>query len=484
MQLSGMIVSSRTTAALFCLLLATAAAHAQPQRYELGRRLRAFEEQWERTPGEDARQRCVAPLQQAVVAFFTARFGDAGRALDQARFGLDDQVKVTPGQRWAAALALFPARRLQDVEQREIAWEFKPFYEVPRPTEGAFTLRVALVVNGRELVEQTLPINTLPLAGKLEVREIPEGDHLLRYEVRLDKEKLAHGTMRISFITRLTERIAELKKLAPEGKSELATERATVQATVRLIEKLTEGNTDETDYPVARLLREAEAVSISLTAGKRFYTREHASEHWLSLVVRPDPKAADRIFPLRVLAPANWNENNPPPLIVALHGAGGSENLFFDGYGNGKIVGLCQERGWMLVTPRVGFRLPLAAILDELHGRYPFDRRKVFLIGHSMGAAAAVQAISLEPKRYAGIVALGGSGTFQASEDLKKVPFYISVGVQDFALGGARSLKERLVKAGVEKVTLRELADVEHLGIVQQALGEAFQFLDARVKPR
>jgi predicted esterase len=186
---------------------------------------------------------------------------------------------------------------------------------------------------------------------------------------------------------------------------------------------------------------------------------------------------------MRVLIPAKWNEKSPP-LVVALHGAGGSENLFFDGHGNGKIVRLCQERSWMLVAPRVSFNLALADVLDELHNRWPFDQKCVFIIGHSMGAAQALHAVGTDPKRYAGVVALGGSGTVKATDDLKKVPFFIGVGNQDFALSGARSLRDRLAKAGVAKVTFREFANIEHLGVVQQALPDSFVYFDEIVKMR
>ena len=132
----------------------------------------------------------------------------------------------------------------------------------------------------------------------------------------------------------------------------------------------------------------------------------------------------------------------------------------------------------MLVAPRVGFNLSLADVLDELHKRWPFDKKCVFIIGHSMGAAQALQAVGADPRRYAGVVALGGSGTVKATEDLKKVPFFIGVGSQDFALSGARGLRDRLAKAGVEKVTFREFVNIEHLGVVQQALPDAFAHFD------
>jgi pimeloyl-ACP methyl ester carboxylesterase len=464
------------------MLTFTAGLGAQPQRYELGRRLRVFEELWEKTPGEEVRKRTVASLNQAVTAFFTFRFGETGRAIDQARFALDDANKPTPSRRWAESLALFSATRLVDVETQELALEIKAFYDVAKPVDAEFSLRVMLAVNGKETVAQSMPITELPMKCQLSVKGTKEGDHWLRYEVLHKKDKLSDGAMQISFVSKLTGRVARLKKIEATD-TETATERSTLQATLRLIDKWTEGKTEETDYPIARLLREAELVGESIQARKPFYMHKRPGEYWLSLAVRADPMATERVFPMRVLVPAKWNDKSPP-LVVALHGAGGSENLFFDGYGNGKIVRLCQERGWMLVAPRVGFNLPLADVLDELHNRWPYDRKCVLIVGHSMGAAQTLQAVGAEPKRYAGVAALGGSGTVKASDHLKTIPFYIGVGSQDFALSAARGLRDRLAKAGVEKVTFRELANIEHLGIVQQSLAEVFVFFDEIVKTR
>ena len=40
------------------------------------------------------------------------------------------------------------------------------------------------------------------------------------------------------------------------------------------------------------------------------------------------------------------------PVVVALHGAGGSENLFFEGYGAGHIVTECRKRGCRPIVER------------------------------------------------------------------------------------------------------------------------------------
>ena len=132
----------------------------------------------------------------------------------------------------------------------------------------------------------------------------------------------------------------------------------------------------------------------------------------------------------------------------------------------------------MLVAPRVGFSLPVDQLIDRLCERCPIDRNKVFLVGHSMGAAFAVRAASFDPKRYAAVAVIGGSGVFRASEEIKQLPFHLSVGAEDFALTGSRRLRDALSRAGVRSVKYQELRNVEHLGVVQQSLESVFQFFD------
>src|SRR5262249_54156397 len=158
-------------------------------------------------------------------------------------------------------------------------------------------------------------------------------------------------------------------------------------------------------------------------------------------------------------------QGKPLPLVVALHGAGGSENLFFDGYGAGKAVRLCRDRGWLLVAPRSGLvgGVSLPEVIDELAALYPVDRKRVFVVGHSMGAGQAVAAAQQTPERFAAVAALGGSGRLGKAEAVRALPFFIGVGDLDFALKGARQLGQRLKEGGVKDVRLKEYADVEHL---------------------
>ncbi len=112
---------------------------------------------------------------------------------------------------------------------------------------------------------------------------------------------------------------------------------------------------------------------------------------------------------VRLRAPANISE--PLPVLFLFHGAGGSENMFFETYGAGRAVHDGIQRGWLVVAPRLGFAGPgleCGAILDELSKCFTIDRKRVMMIGHSMGAGQVVRQATLDPTLPAALAALGG----------------------------------------------------------------------------
>jgi predicted esterase len=133
-----------------------------------------------------------------------------------------------------------------------------------------------------------------------------------------------------------------------------------------------------------------------------------------------------------------------------------------------------------MLAPRAGGAFagppPVIAIVDELSKRYPIDPKRVFLVGHSMGASHALAIAQQSPERLAGVAMLGGAGAARKPESLAKLPVFIGCGQSDFALSAARALGDKLEKAGVERLRVREYPDVEHLTIVREAISDMFLF--------
>ena len=77
----------------------------------------------------------------------------------------------------------------------------------------------------------------------------------------------------------------------------------------------------------------------------------------------------------------------------------------------------------------------------------PGRPKRVYLVGHSMGAGHAVQLAQQEPGRFAAVAALGGGGRIGKEAQIKDVRFFVGCGKLDFALESSRTLHRALEAA-------------------------------------
>lgn len=468
--------------ALLALVVPAAAPaqYAPADRFELGRRLHAVEAAWQAHPDPAARRRAIPFLNAATRAFlFTPHANEVGRDLDRARLALDRDGEPEPAVLWAAALAIRPATRLLDPGAGRLGVTLAPFYPVTASLPHGVRLRLALVrADGRTSAGAAdLPVARVPCDVPLSLDGVEEGDYTLRAEIRTDDRVPASREQTVSVVRRPGERLRRLEEALKAGPAQADdADLETLRALVKVLTALERKETLETNYPAARLLREAEAAVRARAAGRRYYGAPRAGDFWLTL---PLPKGS---APVRLLAPEAVRQGQPLPLVVALHGAGGTENLFFEAYGGGAVVRRCRERGWLLVAPRGSlFELtpPLADLVDAVGRLYPIDRRRVFVVGHSLGAVQAVNAARQAPRTFAAVAALGGGMAVAPAPGLGDVPFFVGEGADDPVLRhGGRRLVESLDRAGVRTLLFRSYADAEHLTVVAAALDDVFAFFD------
>lgn len=479
----------------FIFLAATASSFAQPERYDLGLRLKAFEQAWEAKGGDPAaRKRALEPLKQSVAAYLIGQQSRvAGRAMDNARFALQSEQDPGTATRWAASLAVRPQARLIDRSTRELGVEvvqlYSPRDEAPQPVVARISL---LSPAGSAVgVPIRIPGDKLPAAGKLPLDVKEPGDYSLVTEFLSGEKVLLAARQVISFVDQPANRLKKLDQIIDAYAEPRTSAVETLRSYREVLGILLEGKSLETDYPAAKMLAEAEALARAIDDRKHDYLKNRPGDSRLTLVMGNKSSA------VRLFAPDGTTAGKPMPLVIALHGAGGSENLFFEGYGSGAIVKLCRERGWLLVSPRtegfgfgMGMRpgrgraqgLALNDLIDAVAELYPVIRERVFVVGHSMGAGQAVYAVSQVPTMFRAVAALGGGSSLRRPETIGPVPFFIGCGTEDFALSGARGLARSLEKNEGAKVMLKEYPDIEHLAIVQVALPDVFRFFDQWVK--
>ncbi len=468
------------------MLLASLAlsARAETPRAELGKRLRRFEIAWQEADGE-RRAAAVAPMTAAVRSFFTLELQAAAGHLDEAWFTVRSREAPKTAERAAIATAVTATPLLADTTAETLAVAFEPFYVTKEEVaEGApARLRLSILDGaGETLMER--PSDWAEATGTIQWQTgpLPEGDLTLVVEWLSEAPPIEIARIVLSRVERLRDRLAALKSSGndwPEGTPPTA--RATFAALLPLFDALASGRGQETDFPAARLVRFAEAIRAdgAMPAGT-IAAAARGADLWLTL---SDGRGE---VPVRLRAPAEGS--GPLPVLFLHHGAGGSENMFFDTCGAGRAATLGLERGWLVVAPRqglFGLALDVEGMLDILGDSFDIDRSRVFLVGHSMGAGQVAKQVGLHPEAVAAAVALGGGAAAPAGERAKQVSWFVAAGAADFGRPGAAALAKRLEAAGTT-VDFREYPDVEHMVIVQAALDDVFRFLDsvAAASPR
>src|SRR5262249_46349341 len=149
------------------------------------------------------------------------------------------------------------------------------------------------------------------------------------------------------------------------------------------------------------------------------------------------------------------------PLIVILHGNGGTENTFFDGY-DGQLQRLGEERGYLVVVP-LGYRVDggygynngsrsaeetrklqlsekdVMHVFDLIKQNYKIDASRTYLAGHSMGGSGTWYMGARYPEPWAALATFAGAATPETIPPIKPTPELIVHGDADATVSVERS---------------------------------------------
>src|SRR5262245_1110934 len=308
------------------VLFLAALAAAQPERYELGRRLRNFEAAWEKYDTPAARERALAGLPKLTTQFFAGQLGEAGRTLDLAAFALSTDVGPSAGRQWVWSLYAAPEFRVVDGAAKELAVTVQPFYPIKGDPPKALELQ--LWFTNKDVM--TVRPEKFPVTVKVPLPPLGDARGLDRklYFLADGAKELRPSAVGVSQVADFKDRLAALKKAADSWEKLETIERATVRDRVRKLTDLAERPAD-TDVPAAGLLANAE----TMLDGKPFFTAAKSGEFWLSV-----PLDGKKTVACRVFVPRKLDRAKPVPVVFALHGAGVGPDTFFEAYGAGQIV--------------------------------------------------------------------------------------------------------------------------------------------------
>jgi len=476
-------------------------------RYQLGRRLERFERAWQEADVA-SRARSTASMEQAVGSFFSLQLGRAGKFLDQGWLQVtgveeSEQVERLGGLGWKLEFE----RTLLDVKDPVVRGRASVFYDSASATEGTDAMdkphEVVLslwpwsdtrarisgsqATAGEPLLRRSVTL-VLGEPFELDLGGLAPGDYL----VECVREGVGSGVSdwigpSVSLVDQTEDRFGRMEQWLESVRKEPGhTSRSTAKFLAKELGRGRKGTSFEIDLPWNRLLRDFEQIAAPNSI-------QEASIHaafgeWVSRSgwkwMQLSREKSTQVIRMEVPEYDAKDSELKLPLLIALHGAGGSENMFFQTYGAGRLIELGRQRRWIVVSPRqtmAGLGMDLSQMVEALSEILPVDRTKVMLVGHSMGAAQAMTQVSKHPQWVRGVAALGGGGGVIASEAIRKVPFYVGAGDRDFGKSGAKRLSQQLERLGCE-VEYREYRDIEHMVIVQAALDDVFSFFDQRLR--
>ncbi len=258
---------------------------------------------------------------------------------------------------------------------------------------------------------------------------------------------------------------ARLKKMNAELPGDrTAPVAASLDGRVRLLLEAKDGKPVEFLGDVAAELRELEDdVDVFLDGRDPYALKKHGHQR-RAVTIDKTPVA------YRVYVPKSVDLTKKPPLVVALHGTGASENFWLEGT---KLAELADAKGFVVVAPRAGGAsapLQVGAVVAQALEDLPVG--SVWLLGHSTGGGLALELAAAGPKQFAGVIAFAPTGRTDLKR-LKGLEVYVACGGRDGLIESVRAMTKAV--EGQKGLTYEERPDLEHLTIVWETLGAALE---------
>ena len=344
----------------------------------------------------------------------------------------------------------------------------------------------------RDLRESPFPI-------ELDVHDVADGTYVLVVDVADGREAVGAATLTIALRKNLDDTVARLEtsaKAAPEAL------RAEILFPVDRMRNVNRGRIELRTFDPDRDLAAAEAVAAAVKAGKDpFAGRTGDIRRHYTL------DAAKEILPYRTYVPTSYTGAKAYPLIVALHGLGGTEDGFFDNYEK-KLPPLAESHGYIVATP-LGYRVDgsygwglgappadpnamrtqdfseqdVMQVLARVRQFYKIDESRIYLMGHSMGAIGTWKIAPKFPDIWAAIGLFSGSGAAGTLERIRTVPEIIVHGDNDptVNVAGSRAMVAKLKEMGTEYKYI-EVPGGLHSDVVAPNIAAVIDFFDAHKK--
>jgi poly(3-hydroxybutyrate) depolymerase len=338
-----------------------------------------------------------------------------------------------------------------------------------------------------------------PYFFDLDLHEVADGPYLLTIDVSNEGERIGSAALTVALhkgVDDLATRLETAAKSAPENV------RAEILFPVDRLNQVNRGRLELRTLDPERDLAAAEAVAASVKAGKDPFAGRTGDirRHYLLA-------AAKEIIPYRTYVPTSYNGTKAFPLIVALHGLGGTEDAFFDNY-NKVLPPLAESHGYIVAAP-LGYRVDgsygwglgnppadpttrrtqelseqdVVQVLQRMRQQYKIDENRIYLMGHSMGGIGTWKIAPKYPDIWAAIAPISGNGAADTLEKIRHIPEIIVHGDADptVAVAGSRTMVAKLKELGVEHRYI-EVPGGLHGDVVAPNIPAIVEFFDTHRK--
>ncbi len=338
-----------------------------------------------------------------------------------------------------------------------------------------------------------------PFAIEVDLSSAADDTYVLEAELRDGATALATTVLQMVVRRGLDARLRALESAAVTAPPSV---RADLRYPADYIRRVNLGRVTLGSFNLATELAAAEAVAAGAKGGKDPFakrTGDFERHHLLD--------GANEVMPYRVYVPTTYAPTRALPLVIALHGLGGTEDSFFESYAK-LTPTLAEQHGFLLAAP-LGYRVdgfygsPLMGVSDAaaqrrteysekdvlevlrlMKAHYKVDESRIYLLGHSMGAIGVWALASKYPDVWAAAVPFSGVGSPLLAGRMKGIRQFVVHGDADptVNVNGSRVMVAALQKAGAT-VTYVEVAGGNHMDVVVPNLPEAFAFMALQRKP-
>jgi len=334
-----------------------------------------------------------------------------------------------------------------------------------------------------------------PYLMELDLASIADGTYQVRVEVSDGAKALGSATLRIIAVKGIDDSLARIEREAASAPESI---RADALYPADFVRNVNRGRVDAGAFDVTKEIANVEdmlaSAAVLKASGKDPFAGRTGDfkRHYLL-------KAAGEIMPYRLYIPPAYDGTKAYPMVLALHGLGGTEDGMFGP--NYRALPEAEKRGYILVSP-LGYRIDggygraatkagmlseadVMEVLARVRRDYKIDDNRIYLLGHSMGGFGTWVLGPKYPTIWAAMAPISGGGQPASLEKIRDIPEIVVHGDADnvVPVGSSRTMVEAAKKLGIE-VKYIEVPGGTHGDVAAPNMSAIFDFFDAHRKAK